>query len=73
MTIRDILNKHKYTGSLDKIKLMVDFHLPFLEPVMGRDIKEIWPRTISMGGDLEIPYHRIKEVYFGDKRIFPED
>ncbi len=68
--IRTLLNKYKYAGGINNIKILVDNHSAELTSVFGQEIIEIYPNGIYMGDDVEVPYHRIQEIYDGSSLIY---
>jgi uncharacterized protein (UPF0248 family) len=68
--IRTLLNKYKYAGGINNIRILVDNHTTELSTVWGQEIIEVYPMGIYMGDDVEIPYHRIQEIYDGTSLLY---
>jgi uncharacterized protein (UPF0248 family) len=65
-----LLNRYKYGYGLENIVVKVDNHTGELASVFGTEIVEIYPLGLYMGDDVEIPYHRVKEIYDGNSLIY---
>lgn len=72
--IRRLLNQYKYNRLyLDNIVIKYDAHRDTLASIFGIEIKEILPNTILLDDEVEIPYHRIRKIYYNDQLIYQNE